>query len=122
MLLKCADHYPAILHDLLYRSALILLSYIIYVNENFGSASEWTFSFSCVLFQFLVNVQDLGNPSRPGTNTATVTVTVRRNLNCATLTNLPAEITINETETGVIFTAQYVDLDDTVGDSSVFIV
>ena len=60
-------------------------------------------------------MRDLGTPSRPGTNTATVTVTVHRNLNCATLTNLPSEITINETETGLIFTAQSQDTDDTVG-------
>lgn len=66
-------------------------------------------------FQFLVSVRDLGNPSLAGTNNATVTVTVKRNLKCPSLTNLPQEITINATQTGPIFLVQSSDSDDSVG-------
>ncbi|KAK7482291.1 hypothetical protein BaRGS_00026419 [Batillaria attramentaria] len=65
-------------------------------------------------YELYVEVRDRGNPSQAGTNTATVLVTVNRNLNCPTLTTLPAEITINETDTGIIFTAQAQDNDNTV--------
>ncbi|XP_070182175.1 protocadherin Fat 4-like [Littorina saxatilis] len=69
---------------------------------------------NALLYLFSVNVRDRGNPSQAGTNTATVTVTVQRNLNCPDLSNnLPTEITINETYTGLIFTAQARDNDIT---------
>ncbi|PVD37419.1 hypothetical protein C0Q70_00009 [Pomacea canaliculata] len=62
-------------------------------------------------YTFLATVRDLGSPSLAGTNTATVTVTTNRNNNCPTFTNLPAEVTTNATDTGVIFTAQSRDAD-----------
>ena len=46
-----------------------------------------------------VRVYDLGTPSRTSQTQATVTITVLRNINCPTFSNLPANINIQQSQT-----------------------
>ena len=46
-----------------------------------------------------VRVYDLGIPSRTSQTQATVTITVLRNINCPTFSNLPGSIDIQQSQT-----------------------
>lgn len=71
---------------------------------------------SLFFIQFTVTVKDKGTPELVGTNTATVTVTVHRNLNDPEL-NLPATADINRqaNDNDVVTTFNPRDVDDRVG-------
>ena len=68
----------------------------------------------CLFVQFNVRCNDLGDPLRNASNTATVTVNVERNTVCPTFTNLDAVKDINENDSGLIFTVIAIDNDNDV--------